>query len=38
MAVPPLDAATPSLHLLFLAALVCAVGWLAWLARMHDRE
>lgn len=27
----------PSLHLVFLAALVSSVGWLAWLARMYDR-
>lgn len=38
MAVPPMDSAASSLHLVFLAALVCAVAWLAWLARMHDRD
>jgi hypothetical protein len=26
------------LHFGFLAALVSTVGWLAWLARVHDRE
>jgi hypothetical protein len=25
------------LHFLFLAALVAAAGWLAYLARVHDR-
>jgi hypothetical protein len=38
MALPSMDAAFPSLHLVFLAALVFGVGWLAWLARMSDRD
>ena len=26
------------LHFLFLGALAVSVAWLAWLARVHDRE